>query len=527
MLGMVIGLMAVGLPVAFAFLFANIVGAFIFMGGMIGLEQLVSNATRSISSFLLLPVPLFILMGELFFHTGLAARVFDALDKLFGRLPGRLSYLTVTGGTLFSTLSGSSMASTAMLGSVMLPETIRRGYKKHMAMGPILGTGGLAIIIPPSALAVLLGSLARIDVGALLVAGIIPGFVLATLYVGLIYVQVKLDPDAAPQYPVESVSLGVRFRLVVTHILPMGLVVFAVVGFIILGIATPTESAAFGVLGVLVLAVAFRLLTWQAFRNSVEAALKVSVMVFTIILGSKTFSQIMAFSGATNGLVSWATDFELVPLVMLLVMFAVLLVLVMFVDQVSQMMLTLPAFMPLAQALGFDPVWFGIIILLSMEMSGTTPPVWSLAVRPDGGRAARHDVGSSGPGGRALPHLRRHPARPADRLPGNRPVFARLDGLTRRAQAAGPRCGCRVGHSRGDVTPGARTRTVLTGCAALFSVPTNRVGTRCRRAGAGAGREPMGGGRHGCDDSVSQGTTGCRERTASSRSSPDRQVGAG
>ena len=142
MLGMVIGLMAVGLPVAFAFLGANVVGAFIFMGGMIGLEQLVSNATRSISSFLLVPVPLFILMGELFFHTGLATRVFDALDKLFGRLPGRLSYLTVTGGTLFSTLSGSSMASTAMLGSVMLPETIRRGYKTHMAMGPILGAGG-------------------------------------------------------------------------------------------------------------------------------------------------------------------------------------------------------------------------------------------------------------------------------------------------------------------------------------------------------------------------------------------------
>ena len=405
MLGMVIGLMAVGLPVAFAFLGANVVGAFIFMGGMIGLEQLVSNATRSISSFLLVPVPLFILMGELFFHTGLATRVFDALDKLFGRLPGRLSYLTVTGGTLFSTLSGSSMASTAMLGSVMLPETIRRGYKTHMAMGPILGAGGLAIIIPPSALAVLLGSLAHIDVGALLVAGIIPGLVLAALYVGLIYIQVKLDPDAAPQYPVESVSLGVRLRLVVTNILPMGLVVFAVVGFIILGIATPTESAAFGVLGVLVLAVAFRLLTWEAFRKSVEAALKISVMVFTIILGSKTFSQIMAFSGATNGLVSWATDFQLAPLVMLLTMFAVLLVLGMFVDQVSQMLLTLPIFMPLAQALGFDPVWVRHHHPAIDGDERNDAPLWPLAVRLDGGRSARHDAGSGGPGGRALPHM--------------------------------------------------------------------------------------------------------------------------
>ena len=374
MLGLAVGMIFIGLPVAFAFLTANVIGALIFMGGLVGLDQLVSNATRSISTFRLVAVPLFIIMGELFYHTGLAIRMFDALDKLFGRLPGRLCYVTVAGGTIFAALSGSSMANTAMMGSIMVPEMLERGYKKYMAMGPILGSAGIAIIIPPSALAVLLGSLANINIGALLIAGILPGLLLAIFYVLYIFIQLKIDPEAAPQYAVDPVPLGTKLLLVTTNILPMGLVVFFVVGFIILGLATPTEAAAFGVFGVLVLAVLFRCLTWEAIKKSMGAAMRVTVMVLMILFASLTFSQIMAFSGATNGLVSWATSFELAPIVMLLTMFGVLLFLGMFVDQVSQMMLTLPIFMPLAQQLGFDPVWFGIIIMLSMEMSGTTPP---------------------------------------------------------------------------------------------------------------------------------------------------------
>jgi TRAP-type C4-dicarboxylate transport system permease large subunit len=141
------------------------------MGGNSGVIQILSNGFGSLSSFSLVPIPLFLLMGELFFRTGLGMRMFNAIDMLLGKVPGRLSYVTVIGGTGFATVSGSSMGSTALLGSVLVPEMVRRGYKKHMAIGPILGTGGLAIIIPPSALSVLLATLAKIDVGALLVAG--------------------------------------------------------------------------------------------------------------------------------------------------------------------------------------------------------------------------------------------------------------------------------------------------------------------------------------------------------------------
>lgn len=149
LLGVLMVLMAVGMPVALAFLAANIVGAWIFMGGERGIVQLLNNGFGSLTTYALVPIPLFLLMGEIFFHTGLGGRMFNAIDKLLGRLPGRLSYVTVLGGTAFSTLSGSSMGSTALLGSLMVPEMAKRGYKPHMSIGPILGTGGLAIIIPP------------------------------------------------------------------------------------------------------------------------------------------------------------------------------------------------------------------------------------------------------------------------------------------------------------------------------------------------------------------------------------------
>ncbi len=374
LVGMVIAFMLLGIPVAFAFLTANVVGAMIFMGGVHAMPQITVNAVESVTIFALIPVPLFIIMGELFFHTGLAVRVFDALDLCFGRLPGRLSYITVVGGTIFATLSGSTMANTAMMGAMMVPEMTGRGYKKHMSMGPILGTGGLAMIIPPSALAVLLASLAEIDIGGLLVAGVLPGLVLAVLYSMLIYAQVKLDKDAAPAYSVDHSGFWTVLRALALNVLPMGFVVFCVIGLIILGIATPTEAAGFGALGVLVLAVIYRVLTWDVLVKSVSGSLRVTAMVLLIILASSTFSQLLAFTGASAGLIEWATQVELAPVVMLLIMFGVLLILGMFMDQVSMMLITVPIFFPLAETLQFDLIWFGLVMLLALEISLTTPP---------------------------------------------------------------------------------------------------------------------------------------------------------
>ena len=374
LLGSILALMAVGMPVALAFLAANIVGAWIFMGGERGISALLNNGLGSLTSFALVPIPLFLLMGEIFFHTGLGARMFNAIDRLLGRLPGRLSYVTVLGGTGFSTLSGSSMGATALLGSLMVPEMTRRGYKKHMSIGPILGTGGLAIIIPPSALAVLLATLARIDVGALLIAGIIPGLILSMFYIGTIWVQCRIDPSAAPAYDVEEMRLGEKLALFFRDVIPMLSVMVVIVFMMVAGIVTPSEAAAFGALGVLLLAVLFRCLTWEAVKKSVVGALRVTLMAYLIVFGSATFSQLLAFSGASRGLITWATGFDLDPLMMLMVMFGVLLLLGMFMEQISMMLLTVPIYFPLAQSLGFDLVWFALIMLLALEISFTTPP---------------------------------------------------------------------------------------------------------------------------------------------------------
>ncbi|MFK8084059.1 MAG: TRAP transporter large permease subunit [Granulosicoccus sp.] len=374
LLGTIILLMAIGMPVALAFLAANIIGAWIFMGGERGVVQLLNNGLGSLTKYALVPIPLFLLMGEIFFYTGLGGRMFSAIDRLLGRLPGRLSYVTVIGGTAFSTLSGSSMGSTALLGSLMVPEMNKRGYKTHMSIGPILGTGGLAIIIPPSALAVLLATLAQIDVAALLIAGVIPGLLLALFYIGMITLQTRMDPSAAPAYDVSPMSIVARIRLLVTDVVPMVGVMVLIIVLMINGIVTPSEAAAFGASGVLILAVVYRCLTIDAFRKSVTGTLRVTLMAYLIVFGSATFSQLLAFSGASRGLINWATGYDLDPLAMLLVMFAVLLLLGMFMEQISIMLLTVPIFFPLAQTLGFDPIWFGLIMLLALEISFTTPP---------------------------------------------------------------------------------------------------------------------------------------------------------
>jgi tripartite ATP-independent transporter DctM subunit len=374
LLGSILLLMAIGMPVALAFLAANIVGAWFFMGGAKGITLLLNNGFGGLTNYALVPIPLFLLMGEVFFHTGLGARMFNAIDRLLGKLPGRLSYVTVLGGTAFSTLSGSSMGSTALLGSLMVPEMTARGYKKHMSIGPILGTGGLAIIIPPSALAVLLATLARIDVGALLIAGILPGLILASFYIGVIYLQTRIDPTAAPAYEVETLKLGEKLRLLFGDVVPMLSVMVLIVIGMVGGLITPSEAAAFGALGVLILAILFRCLTWEAMKKSVVGALRVTLMAYLIVFGSATFSQLLAFSGASSGLIRWATSFDLAPVAMLMVMFCVLLLLGMFMEQISMMLLTVPIFFPLAASLGFDPIWFALIILLALEISFTTPP---------------------------------------------------------------------------------------------------------------------------------------------------------
>jgi tripartite ATP-independent transporter DctM subunit len=374
LLGTLVLLMALGLPVVFAFFATNLVGAYVFMGGENGIMQLVRNAVDSVQSFALLPIPLFILMGEIMFYTGVAARAIDAVDRLIARVPGRLSLVAITGGTIFASLSGSSIANTAMLGSTLLPEMYRRGYQPSIAIGPIVAVGGIAILIPPSALAVLLGSIAQIPIGALLIASIVPGLILAGLFFLYVILRCRLDPSLAPAYDVKSLSWRERLLPFAKYVLPLSAIFVVVVGSIIGGIATPTESAALGAAAALIAAAAYRRLSWKNFVVSIRQTLRFTVMTLFIICGSITFSQIMAFSQASNGLSAAVLGVGLAPLELLAGMLLILLFLGCFMDQVSMMMITIPLFMPLAQQAGFDTVWFGVLMLMCLEISLATPP---------------------------------------------------------------------------------------------------------------------------------------------------------
>ena len=377
-LGLLIGLllvfMALGLPVVFAFFAANLVGAFVFMGGDKGMLQLMRNAADAVQSFALLPIPLFIFMGEVMFHTGVAARAIDAVDRLIARVPGRLSLVAITGGTIFSSLSGSTIANTAMLSSTLLPEMTRRGYHPALTVGPIVAVGGLAMLIPPSALAVLLGSVARIPIGELLVASILPALILAALFFVYVVVRCRLDPTLAPSYDVAKVPWRERLLPFLKYVLPLMAIFVVVVGSIFGGLATPTESAALGAAAALAAAAAYRRLSWANFVVSVRETLRLTVMTLFIICGSITFSQILAFTQASAGLSELVTGAGLSPLWVLLGMLGILLVLGCFMDQVSMMMITAPLFMPVAETLGLDVVWFGVLMLMVLEISLATPP---------------------------------------------------------------------------------------------------------------------------------------------------------
>ena len=200
-------LLALGMPVAFAFILVNLIGIWLLQGGGNAFNQLALSMYSSVSSFTLAPIPLFVLMGELLWQSRLAFTALDVLDKLLGRISGRLSVLTVCTGTVFSTLSGSTMANTAMLGTLLLPEMERRGYARKMSIGPILTSGGLAMMIPPSALGVILASLAGLSIGKILVGAILPGLLMGLLYFGYIVVRCRLDPSLTPPYEVENVPL--------------------------------------------------------------------------------------------------------------------------------------------------------------------------------------------------------------------------------------------------------------------------------------------------------------------------------
>src|SRR5919205_2943913 len=296
-------LLFLGLPVAFSFLVINLLGAWLFLGGEPGLIQLARNSVGSVATFSLTPIPLFVLMGEVLFHTGIAVKVIDGVERLIAQVPGRLAVVAVVAGTIFSAISGSTIATTAMLGSLMVPVMLARGYHPTMATGPVMAIGAVDMLIPPSALTVLLGSFSGISISKLLIGGVMPGLILSVAFVAYIVIRVSITPSIAPPTPLKEYHGWARLLPFVQYVVPLVSIFVIVVISMSAGWATPTESAAIGAFATMLMAVLYRALTFRNLFAALRGTVAVSTIILFIIVGATTFAQILSFSGASNGLV--------------------------------------------------------------------------------------------------------------------------------------------------------------------------------------------------------------------------------
>jgi tripartite ATP-independent transporter DctM subunit len=366
-------LVLLGIPVVFAFFGTNIIFLIYFMGPA-GFDLLIDSVYGSLSVFVLLPITMFILQGEILFRTGLVTKMIDTLDSWLGSVPGRLALLAVGSGTILASLSGASIGTTAMLTRTLAPAMQERGYSKTMSVGPLLGSGGLAVMMPHSALGVILAVIASVSVGKLLIAIVIPGFVLALAYLVYIVGACVIDPTAAPRYAAKRLPLGERLTLTAKYVVPLMVLIVAMIAVIFFGVATPTEAASLGTFASFALAAIYGRLTFKATRDAMISTLKISVMVLAILAASQAFTQLLAYTGSAQKLVVAAGSLAVPPIWVIVLMHFVTLLLGGPIGGIPLIMMTIPIFIPVVKALGYEPIWFCTAMLLNVELAQITPP---------------------------------------------------------------------------------------------------------------------------------------------------------
>ncbi len=327
----------------------------------------------ALDSWELAALPLFVWMGEILFRTRLSEQMFSALAPWVERLPGRLMHVNVIASALFGAVCGSTAATTATVSKAALPELRRLGYDEKLCLGSLCGSGTLGILIPPSVTMIIYAVAAEVPIIELFAAGLVPALVLMLMFMAWIAWRAWRDPRLAPD---TGRRAGWLQRLVALRLLlPVALLIAFVVGLMLFGYATATEGAAFGVLGALTIALLSRSLTWRALRDSLLGATKVSAMIMLIIAGSAFLTKAMAYTGIPRGLAEWVSLQGLSPATLILALSLLYILLGTALDGVSMIVLTAAIVIPMVQAAGIDLVWFGIFIILMVEMSEITPPV--------------------------------------------------------------------------------------------------------------------------------------------------------
>jgi tripartite ATP-independent transporter DctM subunit len=370
---LLLGLFGLGLPIFLSFLVLNIAGLYMLTGSMGGILLVVNSMFSTSTSISLAAIPLFVLLGEILFRSGSVRIIFDAVDALIGNIRARLYAVSIVLSTIFGALSGSAMAVAAMMGSSLLPEMQARKYDRGLSMGTILAGASLAPIIPPSVMAVVLGILSKVSISALLVAGILPGLILAGAFLLYAVIRGILNPSVAPVSDRAALPWRVRGRTALKAA-PFLLIIVTILGLILGGIATPTEAAASGCVAAAVICAIFGNLRLGSLVEALRSTASITAMIMIIMVSSVSFSQLLNMTGATFELVSVVSELAL-PLVVMFVLLQILpFVLCMFIDQIALMIMLVPIYQPMIQALGFDPLWFWTIFLINMSIGGITPP---------------------------------------------------------------------------------------------------------------------------------------------------------
>jgi tripartite ATP-independent transporter DctM subunit len=363
-----------GMPIFVAFLAINTAGIMVVFGDR-GFGLIANSIFDSGSIVALSAIPLFILMGELLNRSGSVDLLFRSMDKLVGRVPGRQYVLTIILSVIFGALSGAAMAVAAMMSRSLYPTMIARGYDPKLSMGAILAGASLAPIIPPSVLVIVIATLADISVAKLLIAGIVPGLVLAGAFLAYISIRVSFDPALAPEEPGPRVKVTMIEKLVaIGQMLPFSIIIFLVIGLILLGIATPTESAATGVVGAMIVSAINRRFNLKIAYEALGSAAFITSMIIVIVASSNMFGQLLAITGSTGQLVKYVSNLTADPNLLLFLMMLIIFVLCMFIDQIAIMLIIVPIVKPIVAALGFDPIWFWTLVLINLTVGGITPP---------------------------------------------------------------------------------------------------------------------------------------------------------
>ena len=325
------------------------------------------------NSFILAAIPLFVFMGEILLRSGIGDQLYRGISVWLGRVPGSLAHTNIAACSIFAAVSGSSVATAATIGTVAIPEMLKRGYDRKITFGSIAGGGTLGILIPPSIAMIVYGAVCQVSVGQLFLAGFIPGILLALMFMTYIGIRALLQPKLMPR---TTEKIGWKERISAVGLTaPTVLLILVILGGIYAGITTPSEAGAVGAIAALLLALAYRKLNWQVLRESLLSALQTTCMIMLIIMGALTLSFAVGNAGIPRAMIEWVSSFQVPNTVILFFVYLLYIALGCFFEGLSLLLMTIPITFPLVMELGYDPVWFGVMIVIILEMAMLTPPV--------------------------------------------------------------------------------------------------------------------------------------------------------